>query len=220
MRKRYADWSEEYPNHLILVRAGLFYMSWGRSAEILNEILDYKLAYSSKRNIPYTGGTSLSVIQDALSHNHINYIVIEGDNIIDRCEFPFFKEVVYNPNYFKKENDSNMNIKISDEDIIYTIEMLLEGVDPTTGEVLDENHIIHDLAVQAALSLALKSIQSKQTREKKPAPLAGTPWSQVEDLKLVQEYKSNLSIDEMAKLHGRTLGAIKSRLLHLGLIEQ
>lgn len=58
-RKKYADWAEEYPNHLVLLLAGYFYMAWGRAAEVLNELLNYTLAYTKKGNVPYTGGTSL-----------------------------------------------------------------------------------------------------------------------------------------------------------------
>ena len=52
---------------------------------------------------------------------------------------------------------------------------------------------------------------------KDPLRNAGKPWTDVEDDKLRDEYLSNLKISDIAKEHGRTYGAIESRLEHLGL---
>ncbi len=49
---------------------------------------------------------------------------------------------------------------------------------------------------------------------------AGASWNEEEDTRLDQEYKSGISISEIAKLHSRTVGGILSRLKKHGLIEQ
>lgn len=48
---------------------------------------------------------------------------------------------------------------------------------------------------------------------------AGAAWSEEEDIRLDQEYQSGMSIVEIAKLHSRTRGGIRSRLKKHGLIE-
>lgn len=41
---------------------------------------------------------------------------------------------------------------------------------------------------------------------------AGASWSEEEDARLEEEFKSDISISEIARLHGRTTGGIRSRL--------
>lgn len=48
---------------------------------------------------------------------------------------------------------------------------------------------------------------------------AGAPWDEEEDLRLDEEYESGMKISEIAKLHDRTCGAIRSRLKKHGLID-
>ncbi len=48
----------------------------------------------------------------------------------------------------------------------------------------------------------------------------GKRWSEQEDAQLISEFKENRQVKEMAKAHGRTRGAITSRLFKLGLIEK
>ena len=117
--KRYLEWSKEYPAHLVLMRSGYFYSAWGRAAEVLNEILDYNLSYSEGSNIPFTGGPNLDKILRALEKNCINYIVVAKNEIVEKQEFQFCKEVFYQPdeNVRLQENDapSNYDIKVGTE---------------------------------------------------------------------------------------------------------
>jgi hypothetical protein len=48
---------------------------------------------------------------------------------------------------------------------------------------------------------------------------AGAKWGRDQDLALVQAFKEKKSIEEIANMHGRTAGAIASRLVRLGLIK-
>lgn len=48
----------------------------------------------------------------------------------------------------------------------------------------------------------------------------GLPWSEEEDELLAQRFNDGTKITELAKLHSRTYGAIKARLIKLGLIQK
>jgi hypothetical protein len=45
-------------------------------------------------------------------------------------------------------------------------------------------------------------------------------WSGEEDKQLIADFKQGVSIDDLARKHQRTKGAIESRLVRHGLIEQ
>jgi len=45
---------------------------------------------------------------------------------------------------------------------------------------------------------------------------AGKPWDAEEDESLVADFESGTSIAELAQMHERTEGAIRSRLMRLG----
>ncbi len=47
----------------------------------------------------------------------------------------------------------------------------------------------------------------------------GDRWDAAEDERLRQEFESDIPWDEMAKIHGRSVGAIRARLYRMGLIE-
>lgn len=49
---------------------------------ILNKLLGYKLVYTPKGNLAYTGGTSRAKIEEALRSANISYIVIESEEIV------------------------------------------------------------------------------------------------------------------------------------------
>ena len=93
------------------------------------------------------------------------------------------------------------------------IRSLAEGVDPSTGEILPSESVYNRPDVIRALYTMLE--------ETTPKPLnhyrnAGKPWTEAEDDKLVAEFHAKMKIADIAKEHGRTYGAIESRLDHLG----
>ena len=91
---------------------------------------------------------------------------------------------------------------------------LAEGVDPTTGEVLSEENVFNKPDVIRALYTILEVTEPKKDSLPRNA---GKPWTEAEDDKLQDEFASNLKIADIANEHGRSYGAIKSRLEHLGL---
>lgn len=47
----------------------------------------------------------------------------------------------------------------------------------------------------------------------------GAKWTDEEDNKLIEEFKNGKSVTELASIHGRTKGAIRSRLRKLGVVD-
>ena len=95
------------------------------------------------------------------------------------------------------------------------IKTLADGVDPTTGEVLPKESVYNAPDVIRALYTHLEATNVQC--EKTPTRNAGKPWNEMEDDKLRDEFASHIKIADIAKEHGRTYGAIESRLDHLGL---
>lgn len=95
---------------------------------------------------------------------------------------------------------------------------LAYGKNPETGLELDNNDVLSQPDVIRALTLGSESLKVMKKKRKLPDG-AGKRWEAEEDNKLTLEYHSNVSIQEMAKIHQRTTGAISSRLVRLGLME-
>lgn len=98
---------------------------------------------------------------------------------------------------------------------IQIIRTLADGIDPTTGEVLPSESVYNSPDVIRALFTLLSLVEQKTTRD--PLRNAGKPWTDIEDDKLRDEFASNMKISEIASEHGRSYGAIESRLDHLNL---
>lgn len=95
------------------------------------------------------------------------------------------------------------------------VRTLADGVDPTTGEVLPAESVYNTPEVIRALFTLLETINSEA--EKKPLRNARKLWTEIEDAKLQDEFATKMKISTIAKEHGRSYGAIESRLDYLGL---
>ncbi len=95
---------------------------------------------------------------------------------------------------------------------------LADGIDPATGEILPDGHICNRGDTVRALYAVLQSADKKKER-KLPAN-AGQPWTQDEEQRLLEGYHAGQSITQLATTHGRTRGAIESRLQRLGELPQ
>ena len=99
------------------------------------------------------------------------------------------------------------------------IEALANGVNPTTGEVFDDDHCFNDPDIIRALFVAtdeLKKAEKKLSR-KMPENM-GKPWTDDLDAELKSMFLSGKSKMEMGSHFGRSSGAISSRLRKLELI--
>ena len=102
------------------------------------------------------------------------------------------------------------------------ISHLAEGIDPYTGEVLPEDSPYqHPDTVRALFKaiLALERWERYEKRQKSLPPNAGKPWLPEEEEALLEGFDRGLSVADLARKHGRTVGAIRSRLMKLGRIE-
>lgn len=105
---------------------------------------------------------------------------------------------------------------------IAILEALAEGINPATGKKLTSNSPLDEpLVIRALYSavLHLKQSRIQPAQPKATPPKAGSGWSAEEDRELIQQFKANLPLREIADRHQRTRGAIQSRLARLGLIE-
>lgn len=94
---------------------------------------------------------------------------------------------------------------------------LADGVDPFTGELLPPDHVCNQPDIIRALHQLLDLAQVEKRNNH--VPNAGKPWSEEEDQKLVEAFHAGSKLSAIAGQHGRTRGAIKARLAHLGLLE-
>jgi hypothetical protein len=111
--------------------------------------------------------------------------------------------------------DTNKLIKI--------LRSLADGIDPYTGEIFENgspyNHPDTVRALYKAIELFKDSYSNTKKEEEKYLPeWVGEKWTKEEDIELLREFEEKISISELAKIHGRTRGAITSRLIKLGKI--
>lgn len=98
---------------------------------------------------------------------------------------------------------------------------LAKGVDPDTGEIVESTTPLNRPDVIRALFLAASALDQsvQQTPKSGPPPgvqRAGIPWTRAEDERLLRAYDSGETLTSLAKAHGRTPGAIASRLAKHG----
>lgn len=108
------------------------------------------------------------------------------------------------------------------EKAIAIIKALSDGVDPYTGEQYPADSPYQIADTVRALFLAITALEKQQKtnhRQQNLPSSAGKPWNEDEDNSLLQAYDKNTSIKKISELHGRTVGAIKSRLVKHGRIK-
>ncbi len=85
--------------------------------------------------------------------------------------------------------------------------------------MLPEWDSCNQVEIVRALHTVLKSLESGQEKPKKPqAENAGKPWTEEDEEILRQMFEAKCTSREMCNRFGRTKGAIKARLVHLGKI--
>lgn len=214
MKKRYFDWVYEFPKFVIIRKEGYYYSARNESAEVLHDLLGFRLGIQGTSVV--TGCPVVEPIIEALAAAETNYIVIEDNEIVHKEEFEnsnfSIDEKVYKPVSGLGIPD---NIASKEIELIEICDALLMGVDPFTGEILSEDHLVNSDSVQEIISLAKKTIYNKAVRESKKPEQAGAKWSEEEEVKLKDEYKAGLPIKEIAKLHNRTEGAIRLKLIKI-----
>jgi len=103
------------------------------------------------------------------------------------------------------------------------IKLLSEGIDPETGEVLEEDSVYNKPQIIRALFIAVSALERVHKIENKKSALpvnAGKPWATEEDDKLIKAFDRGKSISALSQSHSRTKGAISARLVRLGKISE
>ena len=99
------------------------------------------------------------------------------------------------------------------------IEALANGIHPETGEILPAQSNFNSPRVIRALFVATKVLEravKRAERNDMPPCNAGRSWSEIEDTALIASFDAGVPVKKIADKHGRTLGAIASRLVRLG----
>ena len=94
------------------------------------------------------------------------------------------------------------------------IQSLLDGVNPCTGEMFPDGSPYQQPTILRALFIAVRALdrlEERQKREQRLPENAGKSWDEAEDRMLCIEFKSGLTIMQLAQKHRRTSGAIQSR---------
>lgn len=106
------------------------------------------------------------------------------------------------------------------EKYLAMFQMLLDGINPNTGEYLPKGSVYASPDMLRALHYAIIALSAYKDTEGKPKPgNAGAPWTVEEDEKMVKLFNDGVPIKDIAKEHERTEGAIESRLVKMGLLK-
>ena len=107
---------------------------------------------------------------------------------------------------------------------IEIVRALADGRDPATGHQFPPDSPYQQADTVRALHVALEAMEKgNQQRAARPVdpnkPKVGTAWTPEEETRLSEAFAAQKPIPEIAAAHGRTKGAITSRLVKLGLIQ-
>ena len=112
------------------------------------------------------------------------------------------------------------------QEVITVLDALADGIDPSTGTRIPYEAFHTATAIRAlfAASAFLKSDNAPPAQPGRRAKTtvftsAGAAWSAEEDARLGQEFDAGMTVAQIALQHGRTSGAITSRLVRIGRID-
>ena len=130
---------------------------------------------------------------------------------------------------------------MSPERAVEIIENPVDGIHPLTGEILPESNICEETGIVDALNCAIQvlnerivaereieeshrqqikeSLEKEDKAKRKLPENAGKPWLPEDDVELLKLYKAGVSVTDIAKQYKRTKGAIRSRLVELGIAD-
>ena len=102
---------------------------------------------------------------------------------------------------------------------------LADGVDPMTGRPLPDESVYNRPEIIRALHCVLRALHCvlralQERADGAAATNAGRSWSAEEEARLLQEYGAGLTTETIARRHGRSIGAIETRLSELGQRDQ
>lgn len=112
---KYEEIKQQYNDYIILIKSGVFYVTFSKDALIISKITNY-LIKNNKLGFPIT---SIGKVQEKLNDFHMNYIII--DEKISKFNFDDNKYREYIKIVNKSEYQNNMK-KILLDRIEYLID--------------------------------------------------------------------------------------------------
>lgn len=107
------------------------------------------------------------------------------------------------------------------QEAIKVVRALADGVNPETGEVLQNDSICKNPQVVTALNRAVGALEFLEQREKarrdQPGN-AGKRWTRAEEEQVCEELRQGIDFHQIARTHNRTVPSIVARLVKLGRI--
>jgi len=105
------------------------------------------------------------------------------------------------------------------ERAIEIVKKLADGIDPFSGKRFPSSSPYQQADTIRALHLALEGLKKlKRSTSQKTGP--GRPWSEDEEQELLRQFDNKIDVEQIAKDHDRTKGAIWARLEKLGRIQR
>jgi hypothetical protein len=104
------------------------------------------------------------------------------------------------------------------QEALKVIRALASGTDPETSQPLGADSILLKQQVVKALNRGLSALVQQEEWERTKPANAGKYWSREEDAKACEELRQGIDLNEIAKLHNRTVSSILARLVKLGKI--
>ncbi len=115
----------------------------------------------------------------------------------------------------------------------FILRALLQGKDPESGRALHQGEVVHRPEVMRALQLGLEALGEPRERERsgereasprgvkgKTPDRAGQGWDRSEDEELRFLFGQRRPVTAIATELGRTRGAVTTRLVRLGLVQE
>jgi len=104
------------------------------------------------------------------------------------------------------------------------LELLLNGVDPITGECLDDDHVCAQPLVMRALHCAVEALGSADAapawKRESTKRSAARPWTKEDDEQVTRLFEQGVSLDRICAETDRRLRGLQRRLAYLGLIDR
>jgi len=103
------------------------------------------------------------------------------------------------------------------------ISALADGCDPTTGEKVESAVLQHGDVIRA-LHMAVRALETSarskvRSRRKRVPTNAGKPWTEQEDLELLEKFDAGQTVAQLAQTHDRTAAGIHARLERHGRLQ-
>lgn len=98
---------------------------------------------------------------------------------------------------------------------------LADGVNPLTGEVLDDDNVCNQPDIIRALHTAVLALSMRPiTGDSGMPPNSGKVWTRSADEKLCQMFEAGWSAQKICEAMGRSVDGVAARLVRLGKIAE